>query len=167
MLPFSPYAMSRLSLPSPPNHRFSTFLTQRYPPSTPRQSVALRMVCEREAEIERFRSQEYWTISARLSAFPDGAPFEARLTHADGARLAPLAIGDAAAAAALAARVRGAEGWAIASATRRPGKRQPPAPFTTSSLQQEAARRLGWGAAKTMSVAQRLYEGESAGASRE
>lgn len=128
---------------------------------TPAQSVALRMVCDREAEIEKFTPREFWSVTARLVT-PDGSEFDARLTHADGGKIPATGIPDRAEAEALAARVA-AGAWSVGAASRRPGRRAPPPPFTTSSLQQEAARRLGWGAGRTMSAAQQLYEGKDAG----
>jgi hypothetical protein len=136
------------------------------PPRAPRnapapQSVALRMICDREAEVEKFTPREFWTITADLAG-PDGSEFTARLTHADGGKIPAAGIPDRSAAEALAARVSAGR-WRVAAAAARPGRRAPPAPFTTSSLQQEAARRLGWGASRTMSAAQQLYEGKDAG----
>ena len=121
------------------------------------QSVALRLICERETEIEAFRPREYWTIEADfLSAA--SAKVVARLTHADGARLDKFDIGTEAAAKALADRI--AQGrFRVADVATKPAKRHPSPPFTTSTLQQEAARKLGFSAQRTMELAQRLYEG--------
>ena len=121
------------------------------------QSVALRLVCEREAEIEAFRPREYWTVQAHFLT-PGGAPFLARLTHLDGKRLDQFDLNTA----ELAARAKAAveEGvFSVATVERRRVKRHPPAPFTTSTLQQEASRKLGMGAQATMRTAQQLYEG--------
>ena len=121
------------------------------------QSVALRLICEREAEIEVFKPREYWTVLAHL-ATPAGAPFTARLTHLDGRKLDQFDINDAAKAHAAKAAVE-AGAFSVASVERRKVKRHPPAPFTTSTLQQEASRKLGMGAQATMRAAQQLYEG--------
>ena len=121
------------------------------------QSVALRLVCEREAEIEAFRAREYWTIEAHFQT-PAGAPFTARLTHLDGKRLDQFDLNNAALAAAAKAAVE-AGAFSVASVERKRVKRHPPAPFTTSTLQQEASRKLGMGAQGTMRCAQQLYEG--------
>ncbi len=121
------------------------------------QSVALRLVCEREAEIEAFRPREYWTVEAHM-ATPAGAPFLARLTHLDGKRLDQFDLNAEAPALAAKAQVE-AGGFAVASVERRRVKRNPPAPFTTSTLQQEASRKLGMGAQAAMRTAQQLYEG--------
>jgi DNA topoisomerase-1 len=121
------------------------------------QSVALRLICEREAEIEAFRAREYWTVEAAFLT-PAGAPFTARLTHLDGKKLEQFDLpGEAAALRAKAAVEAGTFG--VASVERKRVKRNPPAPFTTSTLQQEASRKLGFGAQQTMRLAQQLYEG--------
>ena len=121
------------------------------------QSVALRLVCEREAEIEAFRPREYWTVEATFLT-PAGAPFTARLTHLDGTRLDQFDLNDEARAQA-AKRAVEAGTFTVVSVERRRVKRHPPAPFTTSTLQQEASRKLGMGAQATMRCAQQLYEG--------
>src|ERR1700712_4250253 len=121
------------------------------------QSVALRLVCEREAEIEAFRPREYWTIEAHFLT-PSGAPFVARLTHLDGKRLDQFDLNTEALAQRAKAAVE-ADLFTVASVERRRVKRNPPAPFTTSTLQQEASRKLGMGAQATMRCAQQLYEG--------
>ncbi len=121
------------------------------------QSVALRLISEREAEIEVFRPREYWTIEVPFTT-PAGAPFTGRLTHLDGRRLDQFDLGDAARAAAAKAAVE-AGSYAVASVERKRVKRNPSAPFTTSTLQQEASRKLGFGAQQTMRLAQGLYEG--------
>ena len=121
------------------------------------QSVALRLVCEREAEIEAFRAREYWTVEASFLT-PAGAPFTARLTHLDGRRLDQFDLNTEALALAAKAQVD-AGSFSVARVERKRVKRHPPAPFTTSTLQQEASRKLGMGAQGTMRCAQQLYEG--------
>ena len=121
------------------------------------QSVALRLICERESEIERFRPREYWSVQAQMTT-PAGAPFTARLTHLDGRKLDQFDLGDEARAMAARAAVEAGQ-FAVGSVERRKVKRNPPAPFTTSTLQQEASRKLGLGAQATMRAAQQLYEG--------
>jgi DNA topoisomerase-1 len=121
------------------------------------QSVALRLVCDRELEIESFRRQEYWTIEATFRT-GNGEEFKARLNAIAGARLGKLDISDETSARAIEAALAGAV-FSVASVESRPAKRHPAAPFTTSTLQQEASRKLGFSAARTMQVAQRLYEG--------
>jgi len=125
------------------------------------QSVALRLVCEREAEIEAFRAREYWTIEAQM-ATPAGAPFLARLTHLNGRKLDQFDLPNAAAAEAARAAVE-AGAFSVATIERRRVRRNPNPPFTTSTLQQEASRKLGFGAQQTMRVAQQLYEGVDIG----
>jgi DNA topoisomerase-1 len=126
------------------------------------QSVALRIVCEREAEIEAFKAREYWTIEAVVQA-ADGASFTARLTHLDGRKLDKFDLKDEAAAKAAAQTVKNGIPFRVSSVERKTVKRNPFPPFTTSTLQQEASRKLGFGAAHTMRVAQRLYEGVDIG----
>jgi DNA topoisomerase-1 len=125
------------------------------------QSVALRLICEREAEIEVFRPREYWTIEADFTT-PAGAPFTARLTHLDGKRLDQFDLPDEATAMRAKAAVEAGR-FTVGSVERKRVKRNPPAPFTTSTLQQEASRKLGFGAQQTMRVAQQLYEGVDIG----
>src|ERR1700719_2402241 len=125
------------------------------------QSVALRLVCDRELEIEKFVSREYWSIAAHLRTAA-GAPFVARLAGADGQRIARLDIGSEAEAAALKAALDAAK-FSVAGIEAKPAKRHPPPPFTTSTLQQEASRKLGFAPARTMQLAQRLYEGAEIG----
>ena len=121
------------------------------------QSVSLRLICEREAEIEAFRAREYWTVDAHFLT-PANAPFTARLTHLDGKKLEQFDLNTKdLAERAKAAVETGA--FSVASVERRRVKRNPPAPFTTSTLQQEASRKLGFGAQQTMRLAQGLYEG--------
>jgi DNA topoisomerase-1 len=121
------------------------------------QSVALRLVCDREAEIEAFKSEEYWTVEAQLTT-PKGEQFGARLTAIAGKRLDKLGIKDAASANAIKAAIEGGA-FTVASVEKKAVRRNPYAPFTTSTLQQEASRKLGFSAKQTMNVAQRLYEG--------
>ena len=125
------------------------------------QSVALRLVCDRELEIEAFVPREYWSSSQPL-ATQDGGVFEARLVGADGKKIA-------------AARYRQGRGgggrssatwlrrFTVAAVEAKPAKRHPPPPFMTSTLQQEASRKLGFAPAQTMRIAQRLYEGVEIG----
>jgi DNA topoisomerase-1 len=126
------------------------------------QSVALRLICDREAEVEAFRSQEYWTIEVGL-ANADGAPFRATLTHLDGHKLEKFALGNTAAAEQAADRLRTAADFTVAEVERKRTKRNPYPPFTTSTLQQEASRKLGFAASRTMRLAQKLYEGVDLG----
>lgn len=125
------------------------------------QSVALRLVCEREREIEAFRSREYWSLVATL-ATDAGATFEARLVGADGKKIARLDIGTGAEAEAFKAALETAL-FNVAQVEAKPVKRHPYPPFQTSTLQQEASRKLGMAPARTMQVAQRLYEGVDIG----
>ncbi|WP_420404098.1 type I DNA topoisomerase [Nisaea sp.] len=121
------------------------------------QSVALRLICEREAEIEAFRSDEYWTIDAQFRT-KERRNFTARLTHLDGAKLEKLSIGTEKAATEAVARLAGGT-YSVRSLEKKQTKRHPYPPFTTSTLQQEASRKLGFGASRTMQIAQKLYEG--------
>jgi DNA topoisomerase-1 len=121
------------------------------------QSVALRLVCDREAEIEKFKSEEYWTIEALLTT-DKGEEFSARLTAIAGTTLKKLDIKDASSAHAIKAAIEHGN-FAVASVEKRAVRRNPYPPFTTSTLQQEASRKLGFSARQTMQVAQRLYEG--------
>ncbi|WP_336064952.1 type I DNA topoisomerase [Nitratireductor rhodophyticola] len=121
------------------------------------QSVALRLVCDREAEIERFIREDYWQIAATL-ATPRQESFEARLTTVDGKKLQKLDIKSQEQADDIKAMLEGASFRAV-SVEAKPTRRNPAPPFTTSTLQQAASSRLGFGASRTMQVAQRLYEG--------
>jgi DNA topoisomerase I len=125
------------------------------------QSVSLRLVCDREAEIERFRPQEYWSIAAELET-RRGDVFQARLASLDGRKLDRLAISEEAEARRIVALLESAA-FRVESVDSKPQKRHPQAPFTTSTLQQEAQRKLGFDAGRTMQVAQRLYEGVDVG----
>ncbi len=120
------------------------------------QSVALRIVVDRELEIEKFKPEEYWTIGAKLRA-PDGTDFEARLHSMDGKSLKKFDLPDAAAAQTALDKVK-IGGYAVSSVEAKPVKRNPPPPFITSTLQQDASRRLGFSAKRTMQAAQKLYE---------
>ena len=120
------------------------------------QSVALRLVVDREIEIECFITREYWTVEADMTSA--GAPFTARLAIHEGRKLSKFDLGDeAAAAAARQAVISGA--FTISAVEKKPARRSPAPPFTTSTLQQEAARKLGFSAQRTMQAAQKLYEG--------
>ncbi|MBB3900139.1 type I DNA topoisomerase [Roseococcus suduntuyensis] len=125
------------------------------------QSVALRLICEREAEIEAFVAREYWTIEARMATV-SGAPFQARLTHHEGRKLDQFDLPNEATAMAAKAAVEAAT-FTVGSVEKKRVKRNPPAPFQTSTLQQEASRKLGMGAQMTMRTAQQLYEGVDIG----
>jgi len=125
------------------------------------QSVALRLVCDREAEIERFKKEEYWQIAAML-ATPRGDDFRARLTGFGGDKLQKMSIGDGEKAETIRAMLDGAT-YRVDSVQAKPTKRNPGPPFTTSTLQQAASAKLGFSASRTMQVAQRLYEGVDVG----
>ncbi|WP_425362551.1 type I DNA topoisomerase [Candidatus Tisiphia endosymbiont of Hybos culiciformis] len=125
------------------------------------QSVALRLICEREDEIERFKSQEYWDISLNVLNSNE-EPFLARLTHVNGKRLEKFSIINESAANALVKEIK-SKNFHVAVLEKKQQKRQPQPPFITSSLQQEAARKLGFTAKKTMQIAQKLYEGMDIG----
>ena len=122
------------------------------------QSVALRLVCEREAEIEVFRPQEYWTVEVELET-PSGARFAARLIELGGKKLGKFDLGEEAAAGRAVDLLRRAAAFVVEAIERKQVKRNPLPPLTTSTLQQEASRRLGFGASRTMRIAQKLYEG--------
>ncbi len=119
------------------------------------QSVALRLIVDREREIELFKAQEYWTVSAQFEK--DGQRFTARLVGLDGKKIERLSIGDQGAADAARAVVEAGR-FTVVSTDTKPLSKNPPPPFTTSTLQQEAARKLGFSASHTMRVAQQLYE---------
>src|SRR5919112_5467201 len=125
------------------------------------QSVALRLVCDRELEIEKFVTREYWSLVATL-ATRDGAVFEARLVGADGKKITRLDIGKGEEAEAFKRDLELAT-CKVAGVEAKPVKRHPAPPFMTSTLQQEASRKLGFAPAQTMRVAQRLYEGVEIG----
>jgi DNA topoisomerase-1 len=121
------------------------------------QSVALRLVCDRELEIEKFVTREYWSLVASL-ATPRAETFEARLVGADGQKIQRLDIGSGAEAEAFKQALETAA-FTVANVEAKPARRNPYPPFTTSTLQQEASRKLGFAPAHTMRIAQRLYEG--------
>ena len=124
------------------------------------QSVALRLICDRELEIEKFRPEEYWTVDADIKA--GGDPFRAKLVTHQGKKLTKMSLGDKATATAAVEAIKAAD-FSIAGVEAKPAKRNPPPPFTTSTLQQEAARKLGFNATRTMRTAQKLYEGVNIG----
>ena len=121
------------------------------------QSVALRIICDRELEIEAFKSQEYWTIDGTFTT-PQGQEFSASLQAIAGQKIGKLDIKDEVSARAIEQTLKNAR-VSVDSIESKPAKRHPYAPFRTSTLQQEASRKLGFSSAKTMQVAQRLYEG--------
>lgn len=120
------------------------------------QSVALRLICEREAEIEIFQPQEYWSVEAKLHT-PSGAPFIARLTHLAGNKLDKFDLNNEKLAREAAARIE-SKTLSVTALEKKQARRNPAAPFITSTMQQEASRKLGMGASATMQTAQRLYE---------
>ncbi len=120
------------------------------------QSVALRLICEREAEIEIFKPQEYWSIETKLHT-ADGAPFIARLTHLAGNKLGKMDINNEGDATKAVERIQN-KNLSVQKIERKEVKRNPSAPFITSSLQMEASRKLGMSASQTMRTAQGLYE---------
>jgi DNA topoisomerase-1 len=124
------------------------------------QSVALRLICERELEIEAFKSEEYWTIEADFDA--TGGRFSAKLVTLDGTKLDKLSLKSEADARRAADLIR-ASRFSVGDVEKKPVKRHPSPPFITSTLQQEASRKLGFAAARTMKVAQSLYEGATIG----
>lgn len=125
------------------------------------QSVALRLVCDREAEIEAFKTEEYWTIEALLQT-AKGEDVKSRLVAIDGTALKKLDIKDEATANAIRTALMGRD-FRVASVEKKATKRNPYPPFTTSTLQMDASRKLGFSAKQTMQIAQRLYEGVDIG----
>jgi DNA topoisomerase-1 len=119
------------------------------------QSVALRLIVDREREIEVFKAQEYWQVGATFEA--DGQRFTSRLVQLDGKKIDRLTIGNQGDADAAKAVVEAGR-FTVSSVETKPFSKSPPPPFTTSTLQQEAARKLGFSASHTMRVAQGLYE---------
>ena len=124
------------------------------------QSVALRLICERETDIEAFRPQEYWTVDVDLAA--SSGSFTARLTRLDGKKLDKLSLGTEAEAGRASDAIK-AQQFAVGEIEVKPVRRHPAPPFITSTLQQEASRKLGFAAKHTMRIAQQLYEGVDVG----
>ena len=120
------------------------------------QSVCLRLIVEREMEIEAFNPQEYWSVKAQLST-PRGQSFEARLTSLAGKKLDKYDLANST-QAEMAVQAITSRDLSVQSVESKPAQRNPSAPFMTSTLQQEASRKFGMGARQTMSAAQRLYE---------
>jgi len=125
------------------------------------QSVALRLICEREKEIQAFVEQEYWTIKAHFET-SSRQPVTAQLIEYDGAKLEKFSLGDESTARRVVESLGGLA-CRVSRVQKSQKKRTPAPPFTTSTLQQEASRKLGFSAKKTMSVAQKLYEGVDIG----
>ena len=127
------------------------------------QSPALRMIVERELEIEAFKPREYWSLTAKNEI--DKKAFDARLTHYSGDKLSQFSVTNEKQSSEMVASLEKlADGRLLVSKVdKKQRKRNPSAPFTTSTLQQEASRKLGYGAQRTMSVAQQLYEGVDTG----
>ncbi len=125
------------------------------------QSVALRLVCDRESEIEKFRAEEYWTVEGDFLTAKKQM-LHARLTHLKGKKLDKMSLATEAQAKEAESLIR-AGNFSVASIEHKKVKRHPAAPFTTSTLQQEASRKLGFTASRTMRLAQKLYEGVSLG----
>lgn len=121
------------------------------------QSVALRLICEKEVEIENFKSQEYWDIKLDMTT-PRKDKFTSTVTHVDGVKLKKFSITNQDQAKSLEKRLEKEE-FSIHTIEKKQQKRQPVAPFITSSLQQEASRKLAFSAKRTMATAQKLYEG--------
>jgi DNA topoisomerase-1 len=126
------------------------------------QSVALKLICERESEIEVFRPREYWSVESTFRT-AERASFSARLTHVDGKKLERFDLPDEKSAKGAVAAIEAEPGWLVYRVENRQVRRNPPPPFTTSTLQQEASRKLGFGTSRTMQIAQRLYEGINLG----
>lgn len=125
------------------------------------QSVALRLICDRELEIEAFRAQEYWTIDGVFTT-AQGEEFQASLAAVGGRKLGKFDIADEAAARAIEKMLKG-QPFRVDAVESKPARRHPYPPFRTSTLQQEASRKLGFSSARTMQIAQRLYEGADIG----
>ncbi len=125
------------------------------------QSVALRLICERETAIENFNADEFWSVRVKFLT-EDGKAVLANLTHLNGEKLDKLSIGTETAALAAVAAISERD-FKVADIEQKKSRRNPAAPFTTSTLQQEASRKLGFATKRTMQIAQRLYEGVSLG----
>ena len=125
------------------------------------QSVTLRLICERELEIEKFVKREYWSLAAQLKT-KDGASFLARLAGADGEKLGRLDVGTQQQAHDLRDALENSA-FSVTKVEAKPARRNPYPPFTTSTMQQEASRKLGFAPSRTMQLAQRLYEGVDIG----
>lgn len=123
------------------------------------QSVAVRLICDRAREIEAFQPEEYWTIGVLLTPENGKEVFAAEVNQKDGKKLKIQTKDEA---DAIVADLRKAN-YVVSAVTRRERRRHPAAPFTTSTLQQEASRKLGFSARKTMRIAQQLYEGLDVG----
>lgn len=128
------------------------------------QSVALRLICEREQHIRDFKPKEFWTIESECSATTatDGEKFAAQLVAVDGEKLGKFAITDGVTAGSMAGRVA-KDSFKVADVAKKQIKQQPAPPFITTTLQMDAARKLGFTARKTMQIAQKLYEGIDVG----
>ncbi len=126
------------------------------------QSVALKLICEREAEIEKFKTEEYWDIHGDFISSTSKV-FEAKLTIADGTKLEKFSIQNKETAEQLLNKINKISEFYVDSIDKKLQKRVPPPPFTTSTLQQEASRKLGFTTKKTMQIAQKLYEGVDLG----
>ncbi len=128
------------------------------------QSVALRLICEREQHIRDFKPKEFWTIESECSvtAGSDGEKFAAQLVAVDGDKLGKFAITDGVSAGSMAGRVA-KDSFKVAEIARKQIRQQPSPPFITTTLQMDAARKLGFTARKTMQIAQKLYEGIDVG----
>jgi len=121
------------------------------------QSVALRLICERETEIEAFKPQEYWSLATEFTT-PKGDKFKARLNRLDGQKLDKFSLGNEADAKRAVALIE-SQDFKVQSIEKKQAQRHPSPPFSTSTLQQEAARKLGFGTDRTMRTAQKLFEG--------
>ena len=126
------------------------------------QSVALRLVCERELEIEAFDPREYWTVEADFET-TEGKPLTAKLVNLNGGKLGKFALGDEASALNAVRVLDRASGFSVAELEKKETRRHSPPPFTTSTLQQDASRKLRFANKRTMDFAQRLYEGMDVG----